>query len=458
MSEPEHEQRPAVPARPSPAPTSTTQSLGAHPGQQDTGAAAGAAATTGAFPTAQYPSYPQTAPYPQAAPPFGPSPSQYPAASPYPGASPYQQPGQYGQPSPASGGPAGPDPVRRTGAGRPGRGLFIAVAAVVLALSSGLVGGLVAHRIDRTAASAPVTYTAAPTVNRSSLADVAAAAQPTVVDINTGQGEGSGVIYSAEGVIITNNHVIANATANTVNVTFNNGKTSQARIVATDPAGDIAVIKAEGVSGLTPAKFGNSDSMRVGDTVLAIGSPLGLQGSVTEGIISSLHRTITEGDQAGGSAHSIADALQTDAAINPGNSGGALVNLSGEVIGINTAIATSGQNAGNIGVGFAIPSNKAKAAADQLIAGGKVSHPYLGVRLTDSAGGALIAEVVPGGPAEKAGIQRGDVVTKAGTRAIANSNALVAAVQAGKAGEQLQLTIQRNGSEQQVTVTLGEAP
>jgi putative serine protease PepD len=334
---------------------------------------------------------------------------------------------------------------------------LITIAAVLLALSSGLVGGLVAREAGGNG-SAPVTYTAAPTVNRSSLSDVAAAAQPTVVDISTGQGEGSGVIYTADGVIVTNNHVIANATGNAVNVTFNNGKTSQARIVATDPAGDIAVIKAQSVAGLTPAKFANSDAMRVGDTVLAIGSPLGLQGSVTEGIISSLHRTITEGDQSGGNAHAIADALQTDAAINPGNSGGALVNLSGEVIGINTAIATSGQNAGNIGVGFAIPSNRAKAAADQLIAGGKVSHPYLGVRLTDNAGGALIAEVVPGGPAEKAGIQRGDVVTKAGTRAIANSNALVAAVQAGKAGDQLQLTIQRNGSEQQVTVTLGEAP
>src|SRR5262249_25518217 len=141
-------------------------------------------------------------------------------------------------------------------------------------------------------------------------------------------------------------------------VTFSNGKTARATIVGTDPAGDLAVIKAQGVSGLTAAKFGDSDQMRVGDQVLAIGSPLGLQGSVSAGIISALHRTISASSERGGTARSISDALQTDAAINPGNSGGALVNLAGEVIGINTAIATSGpapgQASGNIGVGFAI--------------------------------------------------------------------------------------------------------
>src|SRR5262249_5094525 len=157
---------------------------------------------------------------------------------------------------------------------------------------------------------------------------------------------------------------------------------AQATIVGTDPASDLAVIKAQGVSGRTPAKFGDSNNIQQGDTVLALGSPLGLDGSVTAGIVSALDRTISgaggQSQPRHGRPTSISHAIQTDAAINPGNSGGALVNLAGEVIGINTAIATSGQGEGNIGVGFAIPSNRAKQVADQLLKGQKVSHPFLG--------------------------------------------------------------------------------
>ena len=221
------------------------------------------------------------------------------------------------------------------------------------------------------------------------------------------------------------------------------------------------MIKAQGVTGLTAAKFGDSDSMRVGDTVLAIGSPLGLQGSVSEGIVSALHRTIQEGAEqgSGDAGHSISDALQTDAAINPGNSGGALVNLTGEVVGINTAIASTGQQSGNIGVGFAISSNKVKAAAEQLQKGQKVTHPYLGVQLTDGdSGGALIADVVSSGPADKAGLQKGDLVTKANGQAVGDATALINIIQAGKTGDQLQLTVNRNGSVDTVTVTLGDTP
>jgi putative serine protease PepD len=263
-------------------------------------------------------------------------------------------------------------------------------------------------------------------------------------------------VISADGAILTNNHVLEGAQGNTVNVTFNDGKTKKATIVGVDVAGDLGVIKAQDVSGLTVAKFGNSDDVQVGDSVLALGSPLGLQGSVTAGIISALHRTIDEGGQGAGGQRSIGDALQTDAAINPGNSGGALVNLAGEVVGINTAIATSGQGAsGNIGVGFAISSNVAKSTADQLLKGGKVTHPYLGVQVVDAdGGGALLADVVAGGPAEKAGLQKGDVVTKIGSKDIPDSKALVSAVKSGKAGDQLQMTIRRNGNEQQITATL----
>jgi putative serine protease PepD len=352
----------------------------------------------------------------------------------------YGQPG-YGQPAPS---------------GRGGRIALIAVCAIVLAVGSAFGGGLVATQlVDDKPAAAPsvVTRDPAPNLDRSSVGGVAEAVLPNVVDISTGEAEGSGVIMTADGQIITNNHVVQGARQLTV--TFSSGKTAPATVVGTDPSGDIAVIKVQGVSGLTPAKFGDSDALRVGDTVLAVGSPLGLQGSVTAGIVSALHRTIS-GEQGG---KSIADAIQTDAAINPGNSGGALVNLKGEVVGINTAIATAGENSnGNIGVGFAISANRARAAADQLAKGGKVSHPYLGVQLTDGTNGALIGGVVAGGPADKAGLKTGDIVTKFGTTAVTDATALINAVQAAKAGDQIPVVVNRNGTEQTVTVTLGEAP
>jgi putative serine protease PepD len=387
----------------------------------------------------QGPSYPRS----YAGPPY----QTDPQAASYPAGAVWPPTGQAGDRQPSSG--------RRLA-----RGVVIGVFAIALALFSGVAGGLVVHRYDgNNRPVTPVTRNAAPVVDRGSVASVAAAVQPAVVDITTTEGEGSGVVISADGNILTNNHVLQGVQGNTVNVTFNNGKKTKATIVGTDPAGDLAVIKAQDASGLTVAKFGNSDDVQVGDTVLALGSPLGLQGSVTAGIVSALHRTIDEGPQSGNTQRSVGDAIQTDAAINPGNSGGALVNLAGEVIGINTAIATSGQGAsGNIGVGFAISSNVAKSTADQLLKGGKVSHPYLGVQVTDGdGGGALIAAVVPGGPADKAGLQKGDIVTKIGSQDIPDAKALVAAVKAGKAGDQIQITIRRNGAEQKITATLGES-
>jgi putative serine protease PepD len=220
------------------------------------------------------------------------------------------------------------------------------------------------------------------------------------------------------------------------------------------------VVKVD-ATGLSFAQWGDSNSVQVGDTVLAIGSPLGLQGSVTAGIVSALHRTITVGgDQrtqfdTGGTV-TIGDAIQTDAPINPGNSGGALVNMNGEVIGINSAIATQGST-GNIGVGFAISANKAKSVTDTLIKGEKVSHPYLGVQISNSdTGGARIERVEPGSPAEKAGLKAGDVVTKIGDRPIKGAEDFIGAVQGSTVGTNLQLTIQRGGSEETVTATVGE--
>ncbi|MFE9656000.1 trypsin-like peptidase domain-containing protein [Micromonospora sp. NPDC006431] len=373
---------------------------------------------------------------------------------PYPGAQPHQagQPGlPWGAPQPA------PRPSRA--------GKFIGAAALGLALmlGSGVAGGALALALNE-GNTITRTYSAAPVINSADLPKIAASVQDSIVTIMTGSGEGSGVILSADGYVLTNNHVVASASGDTVKVVFADGKNAQAKIVGTDPKTDLAVVKASGVSDLKAAKFGDSDAMQVGDQVLALGSPLGLQGSVTAGILSARDRTIQAGE--GGQqmdprqgASSISGLLQTDAPINPGNSGGALVNTRGEVIGINTAIATAGQGSnGNIGVGFAIPSNKAKAVAEKLQRGEKVSHPSLGVSVNAAeAGGAMVASVTPGSAAEKAGIQRGDVITKFGDKVINDSNDLVGAVQAGKVGDRVQVEFKRNGSTQNATVTLAES-
>jgi putative serine protease PepD len=336
-------------------------------------------------------------------------------------------------------------------------------------VTAGGVGGFVGYALHGDTPNSPLQATTstvsngkpATVLDRSSLSSIASSVQPTVVVVDTGNAEGSGVIISADGYIVTNNHVVSGARGDTVTVTFNSGKRVEARIVGTDAKTDLAVVKAS-ATGLTYATWGDSDAVQVGDTVLAIGSPLGLQGSVTAGIISALHRTITVGGeqqtQDNSSRTTIGDAIQTDAPINPGNSGGALVNMNGQVIGINSAIATSGST-GNIGVGFAISSNRAKAVAEQIIKGGKVSHPYLGISVGDAQnGGAQIQQVTSGSPAAQAGLQAGDVVVKVGSRTISGSEDLIGAVQSSTVGAKLDLTVVRNGSEQTVTATVGEAP
>ncbi|HCT79776.1 MAG TPA: peptidase S1 [Micromonosporaceae bacterium] len=328
------------------------------------------------------------------------------------------------------------------------------VAAVLLALCSGVTGAVLATAIaDKGSFSLPVSTDTAPIVDRSTLSGVAAKTQPSVVNIASGQGEGSGVILTEDGYILTNNHVVESASGGTVTVTLSNGKKVKAKVVGTDPRTDLAVIKAD-ATGLTKATLGDSNRVAVGDTVLAIGSPLGLQGSVTSGIISAKDRTI----QAGQTSTSLSGLLQTDAPINPGNSGGALVNTNGDVIGINTAIATSGNGEGNIGVGFAIPSNKAKQVAEQLINGQKVSHPFLGVSVTaEETGGAKIGTISPNSPAAAAGLKEGDVITKFGDRVVNDSDDLVSAVQSGTVGQKVTVEFSRNGETQTATVTLGEA-
>jgi putative serine protease PepD len=246
------------------------------------------------------------------------------------------------------------------------------VAAVALSGGSAVAGGYAALQFrPRSTSVQSASLSSGTSSGTTSLSTVAAAVLPSVVSIDTGTAVGSGVIITSDGAILTNNHVVSTARGSSVQVTFSTGKTASATIVGTDAGTDLALVRVSGVSGLTPVTFGDSSAVHVGDTVLAVGSPLGLDGSVTSGIVSALNRSIDVGDSsqrlASTQSSTLSGAIQTDAAINPGNSGGALVNTAGQLIGINTAIATAGSNSGNIGVGFAIPSNVAKSVAERLL-------------------------------------------------------------------------------------------
>jgi putative serine protease PepD len=320
----------------------------------------------------QQPTYP-----PQGHLPYGHAPQGYPygptgaGAPPGPG-----RPGAPIMPGVPAGGP------------RPGwtlrRKIAAAGAVAAIALGAGGAGAVTAVQLTGNEQPAGVPAPATGVRNGSTVAQVAAAVQPSVVSIQAqtaaGGSGGSGVILDADGTIMTNAHVVDGA--DRVNVRFSDGRTARAEVLGTAERTDIAVIKAAGVSSLKPATLGDSDRLAVGDTVLAVGSPLGLDGSVTSGIVSALGRQIQEGQDSPEQlppflrerlseqqSTVIRNAIQTDAAINPGNSGGALVNGAGQVIGINTAIATSGSGSGNIGLGFAIPINDARQAAEAIVSG-----------------------------------------------------------------------------------------
>jgi putative serine protease PepD len=376
----------------------------------------------------------------------------------------------YGAPAQPQQPPTQHIPAVRPSGGGAGRMIAAGLLGFLLAAGGAVVGGAVVHEVDngRTTNAATASNTAPTSVkvmDRSSLADIAATVKPSVVSIQTQTGEGSGVVFNTDGYIVTNNHVVATAQGNTVRVIFADGKSTTATIVGTDPKTDLAVVRVTGVSGLVAAKFADSNALRVGDTVLAVGSPLGLEGSVTSGIVSALNRTISEGGDQNAPPQSqqqttdIGGAIQTDAAINPGNSGGALVDLNAAVVGINTAIATSGQSNGNIGVGFAIPGNLAKRVAQNLIDGHKVSHPFLGVQVqtADGNGGATISGISSGSPAQQAGLATGDTITRAGGKDIHTSEDLVSVVQTSNVGDRLSLTVVRGGKQLAITVTIGEA-
>ena len=361
------------------------------------------------------------------------------------------------------------------------------LTATGLMLVSATGGALVALALDDDDPAAPEVSSldAAPVAGADEGADeplsqAAAAVLPSVVSISIEagpmSGSGSGIVISADGQILTNNHVVAaGADGGDLRVTFSDGSSAEAEVVGRDPATDLAVIQAQDVSGLTPATLGSSGDLHVGDTVLAIGSPLGLDGSVSAGIVSALGRAITlqgeggrESPFGGGSRDApttaVIDAIQTDAAINPGNSGGALINAEGEVVGVNTAIASLAQGptsqGGNIGVGFAIPIDAARDVAEQLVETGSVRHAYLGVSITDTetGDGALVGAVEDGQPAAEAGLQEGDVITRVGDTGVTDAADLTAAIRAESPGDRVSIAFTRDGDEQTVEVTLGELP
>jgi len=265
------------------------------------------------------------------------------------------------------------------------------------------------------------------------------------------QAEGSGFVIDTKGDIVTNAHVVDGATS--IKVRFQNGKTTKATLVGTDDSTDIAVIKVNAdASLLHPLTFGSSKAVQVGESVVAIGSPFGLPESMTAGIVSAVNRTITAPNN-----YSISGALQTDAAINHGNSGGPLLNLDGQVIGVNAQIESD--SGGNDGVGFAIPSDAAKSVANTLIAGGKVQHAYLGIHVADaSSSGAQITSVVSGSPADKAGLKAGDVITAIDGNDITSADDLTAQVGAHQPSDTITVTVTRNGASKNIKVTLGTRP
>jgi putative serine protease PepD len=266
------------------------------------------------------------------------------------------------------------------------------------------------------------------------------------------QAQGSGFFYDSAGHVVTNYHVVQGATSLTV--TLADGSTYDAGVVGTDPSSDLAVIKVDAPSDkLQPLSLGDSGEVAVGDGVIAIGSPYGLEETVTSGIVSALGRTIESTN-----GYSIPGTIQTDAAINHGNSGGPLFNLGGRVIGVNSQIES--ESGGNTGVGFAIPSNTVRSVADQIIAGGKVEHAYLGVSLeaTTDGGGARIGSVTDGSPAGKAGLQAGDVVTALDGETIKTADDLSAAVTAKSPGDDVTVTYTRDGAAHTARVTLGTRP
>jgi len=342
------------------------------------------------------------------------------------------------------------------------------VAALVIGGSGVAIGAAATDSSASGTPAATATATPAPaTPGPASYASVVRQVLPSVVLIRTENGLGSGVVLDRSGNIVTNAHVAGNATKFQVQVAGDTAPRS-ARLVGTYPPDDLAVIRADNPSGLQPARFGDSDTVQAGDVVLAIGNPLGLSGSVTQGIISATDRAVTEPATEGSPAATLPGAIQTSAPINPGNSGGALVSASGQVVGIPTLAAGSPQGGGQAqGIGFAIPSNLARDIATQIIDTGHVTNSHraaIGAEVATvlgpdgTAGGVGVVAVTSGGGAERAGLRAGDVITAVGGAQIPDTTALTQALAAAKPGDKVTVTVTRDGQDHNVQVTLGELP
>jgi len=356
------------------------------------------------------------------------------------------------------------------------------VAALVIGGSGVAVGTAIADPATPAATAAKTTPAATPGpeipgsyAGPASYAGVVKKVLPSVVLIRTANGLGSGVVLDTKGNIVTNAHVAGDAREFQVQLAGNPSPRS-AKLVGTYPADDLAVIRADNPAGLQPATFGDSDQAQAGDVVLAVGNPLGLSGSVTQGIVSATDRAVTEPATDGavpGSAATLPGAIQTSAPINPGNSGGALVNAAGHVIGIPTLAAGSPQGGGQAqGIGFAIPSNLARDIATQIIDTGHVTNSHraaIGAEVTTVLGadgpaddtaaqGVGVVTVTGGGPADRAGLKAGDVITSVGGQETPDTTALSQALAAASPGDKVTLTVSRDGENRDVQITLGELP
>jgi putative serine protease PepD len=379
----------------------------------------------------------------------------------------------------------GPSPIRyssgapvRSGVANPSLlqqvyAVWLVIGAFALAITSAVAGGLVVMAFQPPTLGPVASHVRGGTLLGASVERVAVEVTPSVVKLETTVGlsplEGSGIVLSADGLILTNNHVVAIPVASRTQfgaptnvVTFADGRSAPFVIVGGDPISDIAVVRAQDVSGLVPITLGSSAQLVVGQNVVAVGAPLGMDSTVTTGIISALHRAVTsEGDTA--DDHTVLDTIQTDAAINPGSSGGALVDMSGALIGVNSALATTGGDyitgpGGSIGLGFAIPVDQAIRIADQLATTGEATHATLGVQVVTEPRlrGARISEVTPGGPGSVAGLVPGALITKVDDRVIMTANDFVAALRSKAPGATLALSYtDPSGTVKIVQVTLG---
>ena len=369
--------------------------------------------------------------------------------------------------------PAPPARHRRGGLGILGTVLVAAVVAAVVGAFAGLAGYVVGRnadaRDDTAAASAlevPAATTTAPTAARpltpGSIAEIAARTLPGVVSIlvegSTESGSGSGFVIRRNGYILTNNHVVSLAgDGGKLTVVFNDGERASGTVVGTSPSYDLAVVKVDR-RGLPAVALGDSSRVRVGDVAIAIGAPLGLDGTVTSGIVSALDRPVTAGESEADISY--INAIQTDAAINPGNSGGPLLDADGEVIGVNSAIASLaiGGEAGNIGLGFAIPSNSAQRIADEIIATGSSRTPLMGVQLDNAytGGGARVDGITPGSGAEDADLRVGDIIRTIDDRSIDDATELVVSIRSYAPGDRIEIGYERDGQERTTTLVLGD--